>query len=584
MTVVLRFSAGLGPQPGGAVVLRFGGAGEPPPVDPGVPAGLLRAGLAAPWQRAEPAPPVAVAAPWRAAGRLGEARVAPWQPGRATGVPLGSRWSAAAPAPARVTLAPWGNGAPQAGATRMPWRAALARRAEVLAPWLAALGTTAGVQAAWRMGRAASLGVRAPWRQGQPTRVAASARVGGATPVRPGVRAPWRDGQGVTSVGGPWSPAPATLPAPVPCYQPDPGGTVGLLFREALTGLAALVFACRNAAIALVPVRRVYMVTNVTTLTRVDGGASIPCLGFSLSLDADSWAWGFSASIRPDALALIEPNGLGEPVELEAMVNGTAFRVLVESISRERAFGQLAMRVQGRGKTAVLDSPFSPIQVFSEVDALTSQQLLDQSLPIGWTANWGLTAWLVPGGVWSHQGTPISAAVAIAAAGGGYVQPHASLSQISVLPRYPVAPWAWGGVTPDIEVPSAVMTREAIEWQELPRYNAVYVSGTTTGGVLRLVKRTGTAGDVLATMVTDPLITHSDAARQRGLPVLARTGRWADVTLRLPVLPETGVIRPGAFVRYVDGATTRLGLVRSSNVDIAFGEVWQSIKVETHVD
>lgn len=326
------------------------------------------------------------------------------------------------------------------------------------------------------------------------------------------------------------------------------------------------------------------MVTNVTTLTRVDGGASIPCLGFSLSLDADSWAWGFSASIRPDALALIEPNGLGEPVELEAMVNGTAFRVLVESISRERAFGQLAMRVQGRGKTAVLDSPFSPIQVFSEVDALTSQQLLDQSLPIGWTANWGLTAWLVPGGVWSHQGTPISAAVAIAAAGGGYVQPHASLSQISVLPRYPVAPWAWGGVTPDIEVPSAVMTREAIEWQELPRYNAVYVSGTTTGGVLRLVKRTGTAGDVLATMVTDPLITHSDAARQRGLPVLARTGRWADVTLRLPVLPETGVIRPGAFVRYVDGATTRLGLVRSSNVDIAFGEVWQSIKVETHVD
>jgi hypothetical protein len=50
------------------------------------------------------------------------------------------------------------------------------------------------------------------------------------------------------------------------------------------------------------------------------------------------------------------------------------------------------------------------------------------------------------------------------------------------------------------------------------------------------------------------------------------------------VLPETGVIRPGAFVRYVDGGTTRLGLVRSVAVDAALPEVWQSIKVETFVN
>ena len=152
-----------------------------------------------------------------------------------------------------------------------------------------------------------------------------------------------------------------------------------------------------------------------------------------------------------------------------------------------------------------------------------------------------------------------------------------------MLPRYPVAPWDWGSVTPDLEIPSSVMTREGIDWVELPRYNRVFVSGTTAG-VLGRVTRAGTAGDVLAQMVTDPLITHVDAARQRGLPVLARTGRWADVSLRLPVLPETGVIRPGAFVRYVDGGTTRLGLVRSVAVDAALPEVWQSIKVETFVN
>jgi hypothetical protein len=47
------------------------------------------------------------------------------------------------------------------------------------------------------------------------------------------------------------------------------------------------------------------------------------------------------------------------------------------------------------------------------------------------------------------------------------------------------------------------------------------------------------------------------------MPVLADVGRQAMVSLRLPVLPETGIIVPGKFVRYVDGGTTRLGLTRS---------------------
>lgn len=330
------------------------------------------------------------------------------------------------------------------------------------------------------------------------------------------------------------------------------------------------------------------MVTNTTTLTRVSDDEPIPCFGFSLSLDRDSWAWGFSASIPAQSLSLLQPTVPGEPVELEAVVNGLSFRLIARSISRERVFNEAGLRVEGVGHTAVLDAPFSPEAVFSASSALTSQQLLDQAMPLGWTADWGLTPWLVPGGLWSHQGTPASAALAIAAAGGGYVQPHPSAKSLSVLPIYPVAPWSWGSVTPDVELPSAVVVRESIEWVDRPRYNGVYVSGTAAGGVLRLVKRTGTAGDVLAPMVTDRLITHADAARQRGLPVLADTGSQAWVTLGLPVLPLLGVVMPGKFVRYVDGAVSRLGLARSVRVDVTAGdgvqptEVWQSIKLETH--
>ena len=154
---------------------------------------------------------------------------------------------------------------------------------------------------------------------------------------------------------------------------------------------------------------------------------------------------------------------------------------------------------------------------------------------------------------------------------------------LRVLARYPSAPWDWGGLTPDLELPAAVTEREAIEWVERPRYDGVYVSGTT-GSTRYHVKRTGTAGTTLAQMVTDPLITHSAAGRQRGLPALADTGRQARVTLRLPVLAETGLILPGKLVSYVDGGITRRGLVRSWSLEAGFPETFQTIGVETHVD
>lgn len=580
----LRFSLPLGPQPGGAVTLLFGYTGTPvdPPL-PDPPSGALRLLVGSPWARAASTAPTALAAPWRASTGLGGTWGAAWAPSVPTGRLSGLPWSRTGSVGPVLIGSSWRATSALSLANREPWQGTLQMRAWWAIPADQAARLQRAVPVGWRTGLATYPVATARWAGGRA--VIVPANLGATTGLRSTLTAlaPWQAGALVISHGGPWT-APVVGPVPpTPCYVPDAGGAVGLIFREAHTGLTALVFACRRAAIAFVPVRRVYVITNTTSLVRVSDGATIHCYGFSLSLDADSWAWGFSASVRSESLSLLEPSTEGEPVELRAMVNGVEFRVIAESLSRERTFGQSSIRIQGRGKTAVLDAPFSPVTVFSEPDTLTSQQLLDQSLPFGWTANWGLTAWSVPGGVWSHQGTPITAALAIAAAGGGYVQPHASLNQISVLPRYPVAPWDWGSVTPDLEIPSSVMTREGIDWVELPRYNRVFVSGTTAG-VLGRVTRTGTAGDVLAQMVTDPLITHVDAARQRGLPVLARTGRWADVSLRLPVLPETGVIRPGAFVRYVDGGTTRLGLVRSVAVDAALPEVWQSIKVETFVN
>lgn len=338
----------------------------------------------------------------------------------------------------------------------------------------------------------------------------------------------------------------------------------------------------------VVPIRRVYVVENQIALQRVDTGATIEADAFSMSLDVDSWTWSWSASLPATALALVEPGPDGDPVDVEATVNGVAFRLCAESYSRERSFGKARVRVLGRGRAAILDAPYAPTLNHFSADPLTAQQLAALALTIngvgiGWDVTWGLEDWMVPGGTWNVQGTYIEAVQDIVRAAGGYVQPHRTAATLRVLPRYPSTPWTWGALTPDYELPSSVASVEGIEWRGLPAYDRIYVSGTTGDGVLGQVTRTGSGGGVVAPMVTHPLITNAIAARQRGLAELSNTGRQALVTLRMPVLAATGIIQPGALVRYVDGATTRLGLVRSTSVSWDRPVLRQTIGLETHV-
>jgi hypothetical protein len=146
---------------------------------------------------------------------------------------------------------------------------------------------------------------------------------------------------------------------------------------------------------------------------------------------------------------------------------------------------------------------------------------------------------------------------------------------------YPDAPWDWASVTADFVLPADLMSKEGVQYKEMPNYNRAFVSGQDQG-VLGQVTRSGTAGDILAPMVVDPLITTAAAARQRGLSILGNTGRQLLHTLSLPVLGATGVIQPGAYVQYDDGEVVRTGLVRSTSVEVGSPEVLQTVQVECH--
>lgn len=541
---------------------------------------------------------------------------APWRDAATLDATHGNGWADAAPAVA-ATASPWRDTSPAGFSTgaawhdlgrlhtpsSSPWRDATTARYRFGYPWREAEEVSQFKHATWQQATELLTERAHPWQPCAHLAPVFAEGVYTASAPLPHVVSeawhqaqgghvvvvePWRDGTPLESHGGPRI-VPPVPPGPVPCYSPDPA--LVFRFRPAVDG--SIVFRCGNAgevptgpaATIVVPTRKVYAVLDSFILRRVSDSAPLHALGSaSMSLDSNSWTWALSFSLPLSQASLVEAASDGTPVEVEAVVNGVAYRALAESVSRERAFPSGSVKVSCRGIGGALDVLSG---TYSNTGAVrTAAQIMGDILSVngvgtGWSVDFGLTDWTVAADQWAHTGTAISALQAVAQAAGGYLQPHPTLKTIRVLPKYPVLPWDWATALPDLELPSAAVLRESIQWVEKPRFNRVYVSGQGQG-VLCRVTRAGSAGDLHAAQVVDPLISSAVVGRQRGESILGDTGRQALVTLSLPILAETGIIPPGKLIRYVDGVDIKVGLTRSVQVLVNRAGSRQTIGVETH--
>lgn len=376
---------------------------------------------------------------------------------------------------------------------------------------------------------------------------------------------------------------------PKPCH---PNLPAMLIFRTA-TGdplPAKLAFFCCDRgepevppAKIIVPIRKAYIVLNSITLQRVDNGAPLLATSFNLSLDLRSWTWTWAADLHESARPHLGRDADGHPAILEAKVNGVPVRLRLTQRAVNSPFLPTRIKVGGKGLGAVLTDKWAPEQTFGSDQDRTAQQLMAGALtvngaPLGWGIDWGIDDWLVPADTWTMQGKYIDAAMDIANSVGAYIQPHLTEPILRVLPEYPVAPWHWADVTPDYELPAGVAVVVDRDLVDKPNYNAVWISGIKSGSVFGPYGRQGTAKDIYAPQVVHSLMTDATAHRQRGLAEISRTGSPEDVTLNMQVLPETGLILPGKFVRYAGV----IGLVRSLSIQWTRPTLRQQITLETH--
>ena len=376
----------------------------------------------------------------------------------------------------------------------------------------------------------------------------------------------------------PASPEPPEPPEPVEPYRGNPDLNLECLLT-AWGGYVPLYIPaiCRRR-------RRAWIVINEIVLRRLSDGAVIPCTALEINGDIASWAWGWDAQVPlASSLSLLHP-GEG-PVEIEAVINGWNWRGITEGYTESRMHGQYIYSVAGRSRSAMLSAPYAVPRSYVLTEVRTARQLAEAEIAgTGWSLNWDTVDWLIPAGAWVYdRETPMSALTRIAAAVGAAIQTDPSALVLRALPRYAVSPWQWAAAVPDCVVSEDLLYNTSKKWESKPAYQGVYVSGISQG-VLCRVYRAGTSGAPYQEMVTDPLITHADAGRERGRQELAPAGRWEIVGTELPVIAGgPGVLLPGMMIE-VDAAAPWIGQVISCRISATPAYVRQSVEIERYLE
>lgn len=480
----------------------------------------------------------------------------------------------------KQSRAPWTQGTASQRQHRAQWLGAQVLDTERSAPWQKfARALSMQVNHPWPLARTSSAAVQAPWGvfAGRPAHSAMAAWIKSLA----------QDHQAV-SVWGRFASRPELLVRPrwATARRADAERWVlWTRFGRFLDPGWGVVTPPGNVDEPLfqVPLLRCYVTVHSIQAELLPSLERVQLSGVSISSNDDGFGWSLNASGPEhliDQLALVD----GLPVRVRVTIDGIEWVFAVDPPERTRKFAERKVSVVGQSVTALLGDPYLPASNWDNSAApFTAQQLVAQALEFtGVGIDWGITDWLVPAGAWSFQGTPLAVAQRVAEAVGAVVRSHRTDETLQFAPRYPAMPWEWDATPLDVQMPGQLMTSDSLQNRRNPNWEAVYVLGQIHGQKGHVV-RTGTAGAVLAPQVIDSLITHPDAARQRGRAVLGPAGRGYTQNMTVPLLTGSsypGLILPGYLLQVDEPEESWRGLVRGITITESAPTVRQQLVVE----
>jgi|GEM_PF-1234433 len=332
-----------------------------------------------------------------------------------------------------------------------------------------------------------------------------------------------------------------------------------------------------------VPVQEVYTMQNIITVTLDDDLTEIHVNDVSLSLDADSFAWQFTATLLDESQrTLVTQNTDGSAKKLHITINGYTWHVLVETIKTTRRFNENSISISGRGLTGLLGKPYVEESSVNFGSLLGVNQIADQILPNGWTINWSMPTWNVDAEAYSYQNmTSIDALMDIGKNIGAVIVPARDSQEIEFKPRYPILPWNFDSVAVDVAISDSAIIELTEEPTSSYQANGVYLHGNEIGGELAFVRLNGTAGDRLATTENNSLMTDVVGLRAFGERILAGEYKQPEIRSFKTFMDGTLVplINIGDYIGVTVGGVETNGIANSISINANHVEVTQQITI-----
>lgn len=240
---------------------------------------------------------------------------------------------------------------------------------------------------------------------------------------------------------------------------------------------------------------------------------------------------------------------------LKVTVNGYDFFTYVEKRSKAESFNSKNFTATGRSRFAELTDPYERATSYTNEVQKTLLGLMSDIVSLTpWTIYSEIIDYPVPALGFSYKNkTPAQALAMCAHAIGAMLIIDDNQQKITVVPKWPVMPWATGEATCDVIINNSVIITHNTTDIIRSENNAVMVRGEQQG-VSTKIWRTGTTANLYASDVVDKLITDNQAARQRGSCELANAGNKEQSTIRTKVYDDLPPIVPGMLVgiQYVD--------------------------------
>ncbi|MFB2682809.1 hypothetical protein [Shewanella mangrovisoli] len=292
-------------------------------------------------------------------------------------------------------------------------------------------------------------------------------------------------------------------------------------------------------------IRRYYLMQPTLTCVRVSDNLPIVVSNVSISQSRGQWARAVSLEFSSRIDAERAHNEL-----LLITINGYEFYAIAEQPSASKVFGTATYNSTGRSRVAELAAPYKLPLSHTNATARSFAGLLGDLLQnTGWTIELnGIPDFTIPAGAFSvGNKTPIEAVAEAVGQLGCMILTDDATNKLTIVPRWPTAPWAMAAAVPDLALHDAVITSYSDSVSRNPLCNVVWLRGEQQG-IDAKVKRAGSAGNIPTADIIAQLIVDNQAARVAGTDALAETGDKLSVNLSMPVMADLPPATPGMLV------------------------------------